>query len=82
MAEVFASRGSSVIQSAKVTISDRVENRDLKSVMLEEVVQSLGLLTDIHGRHYHNKSIFSETGWRIKRLRGQDAKAILYHYPR
>ena len=54
----------------------------MKSTVLEEVIQSLGLLTDIHNRYYHTRSIFSETGGgRVTKLRGQDAATLLYHYP-
>ncbi|MEL7344845.1 MAG: hypothetical protein AAFN59_08285 [Pseudomonadota bacterium] len=81
MAEVFTRRGSPRIQSGKVTMTGLVDNRRLASVMLEEVVQALGLLTDIHNGYYHTRSIFSETGGRVKRLRGQDAMALRTHYP-
>ncbi len=82
IAEVFSRRGSPVIEYAEVTISGLVENRRLKNVVLEEVVQSLGLMTDVHNPYYHGRSIFSETGGTTKRLRGQDAMALLTHYPK
>ena len=81
MAEISWPRGTTNITRARVTITDVITTRYMTSVMLEEVVQALGLQTDIHNRYYHNRSIFSETGSRIKRLRGQDAKALLMHYP-
>ena len=81
MAEIYWPRGTTNITRARVTITDVITTRYMTSVMLEEVVQALGLQTDIHNRYYHNRSIFSETGSRIKRLRGQDAKALLMHYP-
>lgn len=80
MARVHTS--GSVIKRADVFITTGNRERDLPSVMLEEVIQSLGLLTDIHNRRYHNKSIFSETGSRTKRLKGQDAKVLRMHYPK
>ncbi|SMX25873.1 hypothetical protein [Boseongicola aestuarii] len=82
VAEVRLARGSSVIASASITITARIKDKYLKSVMLEEVVQSLGLMTDIHNPYYHKRSIFSEVGSDIIQLRGQDAKALLSHYPR
>ncbi|WP_413719732.1 DUF2927 domain-containing protein [Silicimonas sp. MF1-12-2] len=81
LAEVFAPRGGSIIQMARVTVATDVDDKALTSVFLEEIVQSLGLLTDIHNRYYHNRSIFSETGSNVRKLKGQDAKAIQMHYP-
>jgi hypothetical protein len=69
------------IRAAEIDIATFLKPRQLQSVVLEEVTQSLGLVTDIHNRLYHNKSIFSETGSRTKRLRGQDAMVLRVHYP-
>lgn len=81
MARVFTKPNSATIQRAEVVITGKVPRSDLKSVVLEEVVQSLGLMTDIHNKYYNRRSIFSEVGSRVTRLKGQDAKAVLFHYP-
>ena len=81
LAEVFTERGSSEIKRARVTLATEMEDKFLKALALEEIVQSLGLLTDIHNRYYHNRSIFSETGSNVRRLKGQDARVIEMHYP-
>ena len=52
----------------------------IASVVLEEVVQALGLLTDIRSPVYR-RSIFAEDSNSGIRLRGQDAMVIRRHYP-
>lgn len=54
---------------------------DLKRIMLEELVQCLGLMTDIGGRAYESRSIFSESSGLMDRLQGQDLAALRRHYP-
>ncbi len=81
VAEVFSDRRTRNIDFARVTISRFVSDRRMKSVVLEEIVQSLGLMTDVHNQFYHHRSVFSETGSSTKRLRGQDAMAVMVHYP-
>lgn len=69
------------ITKALVVIAAENRKEELTSVMLEEITQSLGLPTDIRNRHYHARSIFSESGNRTVRLQGQDVKALHLHYP-
>jgi hypothetical protein len=54
---------------------------EFRSVMLEEMTQSLGLLTDVEGEAYAERSIFDEGSNAIFHLRGQDAAAVRLHYP-
>lgn len=77
---VLRSRGSH-IHGAAIAISKDVRRREIASVVLEELVQSLGLPTDINGPAYL-RSIFSETTNTAVSLRGQDAMALRRHYPR
>ena len=81
MARIFPGRRKGSIAKAEVYISDLNAKSGLRSIVLEELVQSLGLLTDIHNRYYNKRSIFSEVGSGTTKLRGQDAKALLLHYP-
>ena len=74
------SRGGD-IHAAAIAISQDIRRREIISVVLEELVQSLGLPTDIDGPAY-DRSIFSETTNSAVWLRGQDATALRRHYPR
>lgn len=64
-----------------IALSRDVEARVLRRVMLEELTQCLGLMTDIGGRAYEGRSIFSETSGQMDRLQGQDLAALRRHYP-
>jgi hypothetical protein len=64
-----------------IALSRDVEARVLRRVMLEELTQCLGLMTDIGGRAYEGRSIFSETSGQMVRLQGQDLAALRRHYP-
>jgi hypothetical protein len=77
---VLRSRGDE-ITSAAIAISADIQRREIASVVLEELVQSMGLVTDVLSPAYEN-SIFSEQGNSVTRLRGQDAAALRLHYPR
>ena len=69
------------ITGAAIAISADIQRREIASVVLEELVQSMGLVTDIVSPAYHD-SIFSEDDNSTTRLRGQDAAALRRHYPR
>lgn len=69
------------IESAVIILSHDLLAGEIRSVMLEELTQSLGFLTDLEGAAYAETSIFSETSNAITRLRGQDRMVIRRHYP-
>ncbi len=69
------------ISSAAVALSADVRRRSIRSVMLEELVQAMGLPTDIRGPAYRGQSIFDEDSNAVIRLTGQDAAALRRHYP-
>jgi hypothetical protein len=73
---------NSNIEKAVVVIAARKRQRELQSVMLEEVVQSLGLVNDIRNRFYRHRSVFSETDSSTTTLANQDATALRMHYPK
>ena len=77
---VLRSRGGD-IHAAAIAISRDIRRREIISVMLEELVQALGLPTDIASPAYTG-SLFSETTNSAVWLRGQDAAALRRHYPR
>lgn len=74
------SRGTEIIASA-IAISQDIRRREIASVVLEELVQAMGLPTDIDGPAYQD-SIFAEYSNSTVWLRGQDAAALQRHYPR
>lgn len=74
------SRGE-VITGAAIAISADIQRREIASVVLEELVQAMGLVTDVVSPAYTD-SIFAETENSASRLRGQDAAALRRHYPR
>lgn len=69
------------IQEAAIAISRDIQRREIASVVLEELVQALGLPTDIQSPAYLD-SIFNENSNAVVWLRGQDAMALRRHYPR
>lgn len=69
------------ITGAAIAISGDIQRREITSVVLEELVQAMGLVTDVVSPAYRD-SIFSEDDNRTTRLRGQDAAALRRHYPR
>jgi hypothetical protein len=74
------SRGDQIV-AASIAISQDIRRREIASVVLEELVQSLGLVTDVVSPAY-DRSIFAENGNNMTRLGGQDAAALRRHYPR
>lgn len=74
------SRGTDIL-AASIAISQDIRRREIASVVLEEMVQALGLVTDIASPAYE-RSIFAENRNSTTRLRGQDAAALRRHYPR
>lgn len=74
------SRGDQ-ITGAAIAISADIQRREIASVVLEELVQAMGLVTDVISPAYKD-SIFSENDNSTTRLRGQDAAALRRHYPR
>ncbi len=68
-----------VIREALIAVSVHASPREAASILLEELVQGLGLITDIEGPAYR-RSLFSEAGNTVVRLAGQDAMALRRHY--
>jgi hypothetical protein len=69
------------IDRAVIILSHDLLAEEMTSVMLEELTQSLGFLTDLEGSAYAESSIFSETSNAITQLRGQDRMVLRRHYP-
>ncbi|KEJ88279.1 DUF2927 domain-containing protein [Sulfitobacter donghicola] len=73
--------GSRII-GASIALSRTMTIRQYESVMLEEITQALGLLTDIENPYYQSRSIFSQNADNsLKTLGEQDKLALIRHYP-
>jgi hypothetical protein len=71
------------IARAGITISNTVTDPvRLRALVLEELVQSLGLMWDIENPYYNTRSIFSQSGPdNLLKIEGQDKAALQRHYP-
>lgn len=79
---VYADIGASnEILHARIVFAADIGQQNVDSIILEEITQSLGLFNDIENPFYQETSIFAESGDAVVRIIGQDAKAILHHYP-
>jgi len=72
----------STISKAYIGFSNTLTIRQYESVMLEEITQALGLITDIENPYYNSRSIFSQSADNsLKTLGQQDRMALTRHYP-
>nr|WP_299028857.1 DUF2927 domain-containing protein [uncultured Sulfitobacter sp.] len=72
----------SVINGATIGFSNTLPIRQYESVMLEEITQALGLITDIQNPYYRSRSILSQDSDNsLKTLGEQDKVALIRHYP-
>jgi hypothetical protein len=69
------------ITGANILIGSDIPLTEVNSVVLEELVQSLGLLFDIDNTSYNRLSIFAQNSNGVTRLTGQDATALRLLYP-
>lgn len=74
-------RSTGEILRGVIVFSRRLSIKHYESAMLEELTQSLGLMTDIRNPHYEGVSIFSEDSNASKTLGPQDIMALRRHYP-
>ena len=75
-------RGDLSLIEGAIVFGKDIDPNDLPSIMLEEVTQSMGLLTDIGGPFYQTRSIFSESSNQLTMLGEQDVMALRRHYPK
>lgn len=64
-----------------IIFSADLDEEEITAVMLEEVTQALGLLTDIRSPWYETRSVFSEDSNLVTKPGRQDAMALRRHYP-
>lgn len=79
---IYANQNYNIMR-AGVTISNTLTDPvQLQAIMLEEVVQSLGLMWDIENPYYNDISIFSQSGPdNLLKIADQDKAALQRHYP-
>lgn len=65
-----------------IIITNDIVPTDIKSVLLEELTQSLGFLYDIRNPWYETRSIISEDSNQLTRLGTQDVMILRRHYPK
>lgn len=72
--------GNLEITEAVIVFASDIPLDEADSIMLEELTQGLGLLTDIRNPFYDDRSIFSEDSNSVRKLGPQDRMAIARHY--
>lgn len=69
------------ITSAQILLADDLPIPEVYPVLLEEMTQALGFLTDIRNPAYDFDSVFAEDSNAVAHLGPQDRTALLRHYP-
>lgn len=69
------------LSEAVIVMAGDLPSPEVYPVMLEELTQSLGFLTDIRNPLYESHSVFSEDSNTVTRLGPQDLTALRRHYP-
>ncbi len=69
------------LTEAIIVLAEDLPVADLGPVVLEELTQAMGLMTDIRNPSYEGLSVFSEDSNRVTRLGPQDREALRRHYP-
>lgn len=69
------------LTKATILISAYIQPRDVASVVLEELFQSLGFRYDVEGRYYQTRSILAQDSNATTRIKDQDAAILRLHYP-
>lgn len=74
-------RANRTLIKGAIVFGRDLEPDEIASIILEEVTQAMGLLTDVGGSYYESRSIFSETSNRLTQLGQQDVMVLHRHYP-
>ncbi len=69
------------LTDAVVVLAADLLPADVEPVLLEEMTQAMGLMTDIRSPAYEGVSVFSEDSNAATRLGPQDREALRLHYP-
>jgi Protein of unknown function (DUF2927) len=69
------------IRSATILIARDAKMPNIRSIVLEEITQSLGFRFDVRGGTYQDISIFAQWGNSVNEINGQDAAVLRLYYP-
>lgn len=69
------------LTEAVIVLAQDLPAPDIGPVVLEELTQAMGLMTDIRNPAYEGVSVFSEDSNRVTTLGPQDREALRRHYP-
>ncbi|TNC47888.1 hypothetical protein FHG66_15565 [Rubellimicrobium rubrum] len=69
------------LAEAVIVMAANLPLSDVGPVVLEELTQAMGLMTDIRNPAYDGISVFSEDSNSVTRLGPQDREALRRHYP-
>lgn len=78
---VFEMDASGDIERINIFINSEIGLTDVRSIVLEELTQGMGLPYDISDPAYRRRSIFSQETNAVTVLTGQDAAMLRLHYP-
>jgi len=73
--------GSNRLTDAVILFSDKILDRDIRSVVLEELTQAMGLRYDIANAYYDGRSIVAQDSNDTVTIEGQDRMALRSLYP-
>ncbi|WP_288925207.1 DUF2927 domain-containing protein [uncultured Maritimibacter sp.] len=79
---VLFERETGRIRQVAIIFSTTLQIRAYESVMLEELTQAMGLMTDIRNPYYDETSVFSQDTNASTELGEQDIMALKRHYAR
>jgi hypothetical protein len=69
------------LTEAAIVFASDIPVPQLGPIMLEELTQAMGLMTDIRNPYYETRSVFSEDSNTVQKLGVQDRMALRRHYP-
>jgi len=69
------------LTSAAIVMAETIPPADILPIMLEELTQAMGLMTDIRNPLYDSLSVLAEDSNSVAHLGPQDREALRRHYP-
>jgi len=73
--------GDNKLTAATIVFAADIPLHQVGPIMVEELTQSMGLMTDIRNPYYETRSVFSEDSNSVAKLGVQDRAALRQHYP-
>lgn len=69
------------LTEALIVFAADIPLEQAQPIMVEELTQAMGLMTDIRNPYYTTRSVFSEDSNSVNKLGEQDRAALRFHYP-